>query len=154
MLGKRSASTPARIYYNKYYCNLAVEDSKTWYPNLIELELNQKIVLEQKQDGSIYINDNKSNYSPLVTSGWGEKEWLLFSSQDEKTGIYFNVYELMCWKNNELVRNFIPCYSTTSVINVDGNSVPTNTKGLYDLVEGKFYTNQGSGDDFIAGPDV
>ena len=57
--------------------------------------------------------------------------------------------------NNHLIRNFIPCYSTTTVKNIDGNQVPTNTKGLYDIVGGKFYTNQNtSGNDFTAGPDV
>ena len=58
-------------------------------------------------------------------------------------------------KQNDLnTRNYIPCYSTTTVINVDGIQVPANTKGLYDTVEGKFYTNQGAGEDFIAGPAV
>ena len=51
------------------------------------------------------------------------------------------------------LKNFIPCKSTTTVTNADGNIVPANTKGLYDTVEGKFYTNQGTGE-FIAGPDV
>ena len=54
--------------------------------------------------------------------------------------------------NDSLIRYFIPCYSTT---NVDGKQCSSGTKGLYDLVEGKFYTNQNSsGEDFKAGPDV
>ena len=53
-----------------------------------------------------------------------------------------------------VLADFIPCYSTTIVTNADGVQVPANTKGLYDTIEGKFYTNQGSADDFIAGPDV
>lgn len=57
--------------------------------------------------------------------------------------------------NNTLTRNYIPCYSTTTVTNVDGKQCSSGTKGLYDLVEGKFYTNQNSsGEDFKAGPDV
>ena len=54
---------------------------------------------------------------------------------------------------NNLEKEFIPCYSTRKVTNSDGVQVPANTKGLYDTVEGKFYTNQGTGD-FIAGPEV
>ena len=54
----------------------------------------------------------------------------------------------------ENVANFIPCYSTTTVTDVNGKSCPNGTKGLYDTVEGKFYTNQGTGEDFIPGPDV
>ena len=56
--------------------------------------------------------------------------------------------------NNTLIRNYIPCKSTITVTNVDGKQCSTGTIGLYDLVEGKFYTNQGNSDDFIAGPDV
>ena len=47
--------------------------------------------------------------------------------------------------SNVKIRSFIPCYSTTTVTNADGVQVPENTKGLYDLVEGKFYTNKGTG---------
>lgn len=59
-------------------------------------------------------------------------------------------------KNDDvLIRNFIPCKATTTTTNANDIEVPENTKGLYDLVEGKFYTNQNTiGDDFIAGPDV
>lgn len=46
------------------------------------------------------------------------------------------------WNNNTLVRNFIPCYRKSD-----------NKPGLYDLVENKFYTNQGTGE-FIAGPEI
>lgn len=59
--------------------------------------------------------------------------------------------------NNLLIRDYIPCSSTTSVANADGYTVPTNTKGLYDLVEGKFYTNANTAEDavdFTAGPQV
>ena len=56
-------------------------------------------------------------------------------------------------RNNVSIKHFIPCKSTTTTINADGDTVPQNTKGLYDIVEGKFYTNQGTGE-FIAGPDV
>ena len=64
------------------------------------------------------------------------------------------VFSNKIWINNNLIRDYIPCYSITTVINADGIKVPANTKGMYDLVEGKFYTNQGSGEDFIAGPEV
>ena len=42
-----------------------------------------------------------------------------------------------------LIMNLVPCYNKLD-----------NVKGLYDLIEGNFYTNQGKGDDFIAGPDI
>lgn len=45
-------------------------------------------------------------------------------------------------ENNTLVRNFIPCYRKAD-----------NVAGMYDLVNGQFYTNQGTGS-FIVGNDV
>ena len=73
---------------------------------------------------------------------------------------HFQIYECKIYSDSEntnLIRNFIPCKSTTTVINADGNPVPSNTKGLFDLVEGKFYTNANTAEgaeDFIAGPEV
>ena len=49
--------------------------------------------------------------------------------------------------------DFIPCYSVTNVTNSDNIQCSSGTIGMYDIVEGKFYTNQGTGE-FIAGPDV
>ena len=56
--------------------------------------------------------------------------------------------------DDSLIHYFIPCYSITAITNVDGKSVTANTKGLYDLIEGKFYTNKGSGIDFTPGSEV
>ena len=68
---------------------------------------------------------------------------------------YLRIYEFKIYDNDLERNNYIPCYSTTTVTNADGKTVPANTKGLYDTVEGKFYKNQNtSEDDFIAGPNV
>ena len=82
--------------------------------------------------------NEKGNY--IKNTAWAE---------DEISFKFFKIYN-----NDEVVRDFIPCYTTTTVTNVDGVQVPANTKGMYDLVEGKFYTNQGTGEDFIPGPEV
>ena len=63
------------------------------------------------------------------------------------------LYSCQILDKNEIVRDFIPCYSTTTVTNVDNVSCPANTIGLYDLVNNKFYTNKGSGT-FSAGPTI
>ena len=52
-----------------------------------------------------------------------------------KTKIFF----AKCWNDDTLVRDFIPCYRKAD-----------NEAGLYDLVNGKFYTNKGTGE-FILG---
>ena len=63
------------------------------------------------------------------------------------------IYSAKFWYNQKEVRNYISCYSKTTVTDVNGKQCPYGTKGMYDTVEGKFYTNQGTGE-FIAGPDV
>ena len=52
------------------------------------------------------------------------------------------LYSFKIWDNDILVRDFIPCYRIS-----DGAA------GLYDTVNGVFYTNQGTGE-FIKGPAV
>ena len=62
-------------------------------------------------------------------------------------------YNCEIYDSDILVRNFIPCYSTRSVTDVDGIECPAGTVGMYDTVNGQFYTNKGTGE-FIAGPEV
>lgn len=50
------------------------------------------------------------------------------------------LYSFKLYDNGTLVRDFVPCYRKA-----DGAS------GLYDLVEGKFYENQGTGEFLIGG---
>ena len=54
------------------------------------------------------------------------------------------LYNCYISKDN-ITRNFIPCYSTTTVTDVDGIERPVGTVGMYDTVEGKFYVNKGTG---------
>lgn len=55
------------------------------------------------------------------------------------------------------VYNYVPCRTLSSGIGWKNDvsvEVPPNTKGLYDMAEGKLYINCGSGDDFTCGADV
>lgn len=65
----------------------------------------------------------------------------------------YKFYSAILYDDKSNIRNFIPCYSTVAVTDVDGKECPIGTIGMYDLVEGKFYTNQGTGE-FIKGPDM
>ena len=51
-------------------------------------------------------------------------------------------YSCEIYDNGTLIRSFIPCKN------------PSDTIGLYDIVNSKFYTNVGSGGTFTAGPEV
>lgn len=53
------------------------------------------------------------------------------------------VYNLKVLKDNTLLADYVPCYRKAD-----------NKPGMYDLVTGTFYVNQGTGDDFTVGPDV
>ena len=103
-------------------------------------------------DGSQRVERTSSHwpkYTTLVT---------IFTNSDSR---YLNnrmivgkVFEAKIYENNIMIRNYIPCYCTATVTDANGIQCPSGTKGLYDLVHNQFYTNQGSGDDFIAGPDI
>ena len=53
------------------------------------------------------------------------------------------MFEYIYYENDIKLQHFIPCYRKSD-----------NKPGMYDLIGRKFYTNAGSGDDFILGPDV
>ena len=51
------------------------------------------------------------------------------------------LYQFTVYSKSERVRDFVPCTN------------PSGTVGLYDLINGEFYANTGTGD-FIAGPEI
>ena len=55
------------------------------------------------------------------------------------------IYEILIYDSNKVVKDFVPCYCNVEVTDVNGKKCDPDTEGLYDLVEGKFYTNQGEG---------
>ena len=93
----------------------------------------------------IEINDNKQivqNYTEFETP---YNSYIFNVSGNHATGYdlaKMKLYTFKLWKNNNLVRNFIPCYRKSD-----------NKPGLYDLANNEFYTNQGTGE-FVVGPDV
>ena len=118
---------------------------------------NMKYNIKYDFNGSIYCNSIEIGRYLDFGNGWGSLSWYIFNSHgEENLKSTMQLYSLKMFSNSMLIRNFIPCCSITAVVNAEGNIVPANTKGLYDLVEGKFYTNQGdpSKGDFIPGPDV
>ena len=73
-----------------------------------------------------------------------------------KRNCMMELFNFEIYDDEILIRKYIPCYSIKKVIDTKGKEYSAGTKGLYDIVEGKFYTNQGdpTKGDFIAGPDV
>ena len=88
-------------------------------------------------DRSLFLLGNRSSNGNIVT----------FKAYNAK------VYSLKLLEGDDLKRDFLPCYCTQEIIDVDGKTCPSGTIGLYDLVEDQFYTNQGTGT-FLKGEDV
>ncbi len=115
-------------------------DKKTTYSNLSSYNTKRKVSLSKK---GLYVDDIlQKDYSNIAdfTSSYS---LYLFGKQNTAVlsgGV--RIYYCKIWDNDTLVRDFIPCYRKAD-----------NKAGLYDLVNGEFYTNQGTGK-FILGNEI
>ena len=75
------------------------------------------------------LNEDYNNSGVQKTTGYAKAK--LFASK--------------IYNNGVLAKDFVPCYTKTTVSDENGNSCAVGTIGLYDRVERKFYTNQGTG---------
>ena len=55
----------------------------------------------------------------------------------EKTLASTRIYGFKIYMDNLVIREFVPCYRTTD-----------NVKGMYEMITGEFFTNEGGADDF------
>ena len=105
------------------------------------------------RENGFYFDDvlQYQNYLRIL-DGEGYNNMFIFATNNSSTVISYGSWKLYNLKIDN-VRNFIPCYSTSTVTNVNGKQCLRGTNGLYDTVEGKFYTNEGTGT-FLKGEDV
>lgn len=105
----------------------------------IEEELSSRTIMEVTQGelfSTIYrTHSGINNYASI--------DYPIFAYTNNSGGLQKNV-NMRLWSmeitvNNEVVRSFIPCYRKND-----------NVIGLYDVINGKFYTNSGTGE-FIKG---
>ena len=111
-------------------------------------ELNKKYSLIM--DKNLLTIDGQSVNNTSTTSGDAVPLYIFAGNWNGKTQFIntgARIYKLTFTANGILEANFIPCYKKAE------NS-ENNKPGLYNLVEGKFYTNKGTVDDFIAGNDI
>ena len=137
---------------NKFYYHLP--NTLNWENSFVSFTTNKTRIIYDGINGNIKAYTYSINFAPINYDFNANMYLFAYRNLPIQTiqPASAKIYNCYISKDN-ITRNFIPCYSTTSVTNVDGKQVPANTKGLYDTVEGKFYTNQGTGV-FIAGPDV
>ena len=133
------------IYQYEYIC---YGYGEFYSNNISKIDMEYKNVLALNYKNNRLMLCNTSNYQLNNTNLGINYPIYLFtqnSSTDINTGIGMKVYNFEITEESNIVRSFIPCYSTTTVTDVDGIERPKGTIGMYDTVEGKFYTNQGTG---------
>ena len=102
-------------------------------------------------DKNIFKVDNNMIYTYDYKSFENTKNINIFrdnnnlNSSQNKRCCLMKLYSFLLYDDDELVRNFIPCYSSTTVTDAEGIERAKDTIGLYDIVNNKFYTNKESG---------
>ena len=107
---------------------------------------NNRHILEFNNDRKVKVDNNtyNSSISGSVTNNSNYSLALMARNNMGTIDCYSSVrmYLFKIYQANTLVRNLIPCYRNSD-----------NEIGLYDTVNGVFYTNQGTGA-FLKGNDV
>ena len=101
-----------------------------------DFSLNQQVYSHDGTQGAVF------SFSPLNT--FTPANAYVFAINDSNAAQFaapMRLYSLVIWNNTTLVRNFVPCLRKS-----DGKV------GLYDAVNGGFYVNAASGEDFVPGP--
>ena len=140
--------------------SLAINYGSVDTSGICSIQYNKKYIVKNKIN-KWFLNDNLITTIDSNISENNDYTVLLYALRKsggsvEQRGTLSKVFRLYFYDDDILLKDFIPCYSTTTVTNVDGEICEKGTAGLYDLVEGKFYTNKGdkTKGDFICGPEV
>ena len=108
-----------------------------WYtPSSNDNLINEKFTIRYG-DGEISINNKIITYLP--TESFNDDSNIYIFTRNGNAGNYNTyvqgrIYSFKIYESGKLVRNYIPCYKKSD-----------NTIGLYETMEGKFYTNKGTG---------
>jgi len=114
-----------------------------WY-SIAGVDLNAHVYKIDQNNNTVSID----NMSFDITSSYQRESNLTFYlfARNRTGDIDYNckmrLYYCKLFDNTTLERHLIPCYRKLD-----------KKPGLYDLVNNVFYTNQGTGDDFVAGPE-
>ncbi len=129
---------------NGCFGSLVGSDSSAWLSSGVPIDTNKHTVDlasgSQKLDGTEYgTRTIQPNSLTIGLFGWHTQT---STNPSWTTGFSARVYSAKFWQGVNMIRNLIPCYrKSDSVI------------GLYDLINGQFYTNAGSGA-FTKGADI
>ena len=102
----------------------------------------QRHIFDLNQDKAYLDDVLVMQFDPVEFTGYGNIYLFSWSAPIIDYNSYAKIYNCKIWDNNMLVRDFIPCYRK-----FDG------VKGMFDLVNNKFYENAGTGT-FLKGENI
>ena len=133
---------------NGFYVNINNDNNNPY----LHYYSNTRININYYDSGTIQINKGKFYFNDIEYESLADKEFSVnyptyifagnWCGQRIEQPTQYKLYYFKIYEGEELIRDFIPCYKKED-----------NTIGMYDTVEGKFYTNAGTGQ-FIAGPEI
>ena len=118
------------------------------------LDINTPYTFTLDNTGSnllAYINGKQEKV--LTKANTSTPRNIAYAHRDGVNYFKGRTYYLKFWSNGNLVRDFIPCYSTIQITDANGKECPSGTAGLYDTVNNMFYASSGEGE-FIRGTDL
>lgn len=125
-------------------CDWTKSTHREYYSSI--LGENQVYTITQK-NGYLYFQNESQPIETTTTSDYHLGIFGKLGSNDEVEAASLakmRLYRFEVTKNSISRYNFIPCYRKSD-----------NVKGLYEVVEGEFYTNENTeGDDFTAGNEI
>ena len=145
--------------YTRVGISVYVANGKTGTGELqfFDNKLDPKITKDERTKMSIInkiitYNDGSTVSLSKFTKDKTANSLTIFASHMDRGNLEYDrfssmkLYSLKIYEFDEVTRNFIPC--------IKDPDTPNAKPGLYELVEGKFYVNQGTGKDFITGDPV
>lgn len=128
---------------------LAAASSSTQYRSdyfgsALSIDVNttvRMITVDKNKNVCMFNNDTITNRSSVASASTNMFLLALNNIGSAKYFLSAKLYSCDIYDNDVLIRSFVPCKNTSNVV------------GLYDIVNGVFYQNAGSGS-FIAGPDI
>lgn len=111
------------------------------------LAANKKLtIVHDKNSASVTVEDGGTFTTSFNTATFNAPRSMGLLATRRNSGALVSpplaIYSAKIWNNDILVRDFVPCYR-----------IADSVIGLYDLENGVFYTNAGTGT-FVKGPDV
>ena len=149
LLGCQNASEPFNSTFIRFESNMSAKSfgNYVYRSNVQDLNIHQYKLICFSGNSKFFLDGVLKGTSNLQASD-NQHNLYLFATDNGGTSfqhMYGRIYYVKMYSDaecNTMICDYIPV--------LDSNNKPA----LYDKIEGKFYYNQGTGEDFIAGPDV